>query len=230
MNQEVHPYPQATALDLAVRNRVLRNTYLLLGLSMVPTVLGAFLGVQFQFGFLRGSPFIAAMVFLAIAFGSFYLIEKYKNSAVGVALLLGFTFFMGLWLSQLLQVALKLKNGGQIIMMAGGLTAIVTVSMAAIGSMVKRDLSSMGKFLVIGAIVLLVASLANIFLQIPALSLAISSLVVMVFSAFIVYDVNRIVNGGETNYVSATLALYLNIYNVFAHLLSLLMALTGEKE
>jgi modulator of FtsH protease len=216
--------------SVAVQNRVLRNTYMLLALTMVPTVLGAFLGVQFSFGFMRGSPFLAAMIFIGCAFGFFYAIEKFKNSAIGVGLLLLFTFFMGLWLSQLLQVAFKFKNGGQMIMMAGGLTAVVTVAMATLGTVIKRDLGFMGKFLFVGAIVILCASLGNIFFQIPALSLAISSLAVLVFSAYIVYDVNRIVTGGETNYVSATLSLYLDIYNVFAHLLSLLMSLTGERD
>jgi modulator of FtsH protease len=230
MNPNIQTFPSTTPVDAVAQNRVLRNTYLLLALSLVPTVLGAFLGVQFSFGLLRGSPFLAAMVFLAVAFGFFFAIEKFKNSAIGVALLLAFTFFMGLWLSQMLQVAFKFKNGGQIIMLAGGLTAVVTVSMAALGTVIKRDLSFMGKFLFIGAVVLILVALANIFLQIPALTLAISALVVMIFSAFIVHDVNQIVMGGETNYVSATLSLYLNIYNVFSGLLTLLLSLTGEKE
>lgn len=230
MTPDLQTFPQAGQVSVLQQNRVLRNTYLLLALSMVPTVFGALLGVQFKFAFLAGSPFIAALLFLAGAFGFFFAIEKFKNSAIGVGLLLAFTFFMGLWLSQLLQVSLRFKNGATIIAMAGGMTACITFAMATLGTVIKRDLSFLGKFLFVGAVVLLLASLANIFLQIPAFSLAISCLVVLVFSAFILYDVNRIVTGGETNYVSATLALYLDIYNVFSHLLGLLMALTGERD
>lgn len=212
------------------QNRVLRNTYMLLALSMVPTVLGAMVGIQMQFSFMAGSPVMSFLLFLGIAWGFMYGIEKNKDSSLGVALLLGFTFFMGLMLSRILQVALGFSNGGGMIAMAAGGTGAVFFTMATIATVSKRDFSGMGKFLFIGMIVILLAALANIFFQIPALSLAISAAAVMVFSAYILYDISRIVQGGETNYVSATLSVYLSIYNVFVSLLHLIMALTGERD
>ncbi|HOX88395.1 MAG TPA: Bax inhibitor-1/YccA family protein [Burkholderiaceae bacterium] len=212
------------------RQRVLRNTYGLLALSLLPTVAGAWLGIQANFSLLAGSPFLGFVVFLAIAFGFFWGIERTKHSGWGVALLLGFTFFMGLMLSGLLRVALGLANGGQLIALAGGGTAAVMFVMAAVATTSKRDFSNMGKFLFVALIALLVAVVANLFLQIPALALTISTLAIVLFSAFLLYDLSRIVNGGETNYISATLAVYLSLYNIFANLLSLLMAFTGERE
>lgn len=212
------------------QNRVLRNTYLLLALSMLPTIAGALLGIQLKFSFFAGSPFIAFLVFLGIAMGFMYCIERTKNSGLGVALLLAFTFFMGLMLSRLLQVALGFSNGGNMIALAAGGTGAIFFTMAGIASVSKRDFTNMGKFLFVGMIVVLLAAVGNIFFQIPALSLAISAAVVMIFSAYILYDISRIVQGGEDNYISATLAVYLDIYNVFASLLQLIMAFTGERD
>ncbi len=203
-------------------NRVLRNTYALLALSLVPTVIGATIGVQMKFSFFAGSPFIGFMVFLGIAFGFFYAIEKTKNSAWGVAILLGFTFFMGLMMSRLIERTLGFSNGGALIATAFGGTSVIFFAMASLAATIKRDLSNMGKFLMIGVLLLIVASLANIFLQIPALMLTILVLAIGIFSALLLYDVNRIITGGETNYISATLAIYLDIYNIFTSLLSLL--------
>lgn len=204
----------------AVRNRVLRNTYWLLALSMIPTMLGAFVGVSLQVPIFSG--FMGFMIFMAIAFGFFWAIEKNKNSGVGVALLLGFTFFMGLMMTPLLTRTLGYSNGASLIMTAFGGTATILAVMATIATTSKRDFSMMGKWLTAGVIVVLIAMVANIFLGMPALSIAISVLVIGIFSAFILYDVQRIVNGGETNYVTATLALYLNVYNIFTSLLHLL--------
>ena len=204
------------------QNRVLRNTYALLALSLVPTVIGAWLGVQLKFSFLAGSPFIGFMLFLGIAFGFFYAIEKTKNSAWGVAILLGFTFFMGLMLSRLVGSVLNLNNGGTLVATAAGGTAVIFFAMATLASTIKRDLSGMGKFLMMGVLLLIVAALANIFLQMPALMLTIVVLAIGIFSALLLYDVNRIITGGETNYISATLAIYLDVYNIFSNLLALL--------
>ncbi len=214
----------------AVRNRVLRNTYWLLALSMVPTVLGAWIGVRSGFGFFAGSPFVGLIVFLAVAFGFFFAIERYKNSAVGVALLLAFTFFMGLMLSRLVGAVLGLSNGASLVMTAFGGTAAIFAVMATVATVSKRDFSGMGKWLFIGFMVVFVAAIANIWLQMPALTLTISTLAVLIFSAFILYDLQRIVNGGETNYVTATLAVYLSVYNVFSNLLALLGILGGERD
>jgi FtsH-binding integral membrane protein len=213
------------------QNRVLRNTYWLLALSMLPTVLGAWLGVQLKFSLVGGAhPALGFMLFLAIAFGFFYGIEKTKNSGMGVALLLAFTFFMGLMLSRLLTFVLGFGNGAQLIGLAFGGTAIVFTAMASIATTTKRDLSGLGKFLFVGAVMLIVAMFANIFLQIPGLMIATSLIAIGIFSAFILYDVNRVVTGGETNYVTAALAIYLDIYNVFANLLALLGITGGSSD
>jgi modulator of FtsH protease len=224
---QLDTYGQQTQVLSQGANRVLRNTYMLLALTMVPTVAGALLGVQLQFSFMAGSPFIGFLLFMGISFAFFYGIEKNKNSGLGVALLLGFTFFMGLMLSRILQVTLGFSNGGSMIAMAAGGTGAIFATMATIASVSKRDFSSMGKFLFVGVVVVLLAGVANIFFQIPALSLAISAAVVLIFSAYILYDINQIVRGGETNYVTATLAVYLDVYNVFVSLLNLIMAFTG---
>lgn len=220
----------AGAGSLAVRNRVLRNTYWLLALSLVPTVLGAWIGVASGFTFFAGSPGIGAIVFLAVAFGFFFAIEKFKNSAVGVALLLAFTFFMGLMLSRLVGAVLGFSNGATLVMTAFGGTAVILGAMATLATVSKRDFSGMGKWLFVGAIMLIVAGLANIWLQLPALMMTISVLAMVIFSLFMLVDIQRVVNGGETNYVTATLAIYLDVYNVFTSLLSLLGIFGGERD
>ena len=212
------------------QNRVLRNPYMLLGLSMIPTVLGALAGIQMGFSFLAGSPMMSFLLFLGIAWGFMWGIEKNKNSGLGVALLLGFTFFMGLMLSRILQVALGFSNGGSMIALAAGGTGAIFFTLSSIAAVSKRDFTGMGKFLFAGMILILLAAVANIFFQIPALSLTIAVAAVGIFSAYILYDISRIVQGGETNYVSATLAVYLDIYNVFVSLLQLIMAFTGERD
>ena len=212
------------------QNRVLRNTYMLLGLSMIPTVLGALVGIQVGFSFFAGSPMISFVLFLGIAWGFMWGIEKNKNSGLGVALLLGFTFFMGLMLSRILQVALGFSNGGSMIALAAGGTGAIFFTLSSVAAVSKRDFAGMGKFLFAGMILILLAAVANIFFQIPALSLTIAVAAVGIFSAYILYDISRIMQGGETNYVSATLAVYLDIYNVFVSLLQLIMAFTGERD
>ncbi|MFJ3046398.1 Bax inhibitor-1/YccA family protein [Herbaspirillum chlorophenolicum] len=229
MNQHLDTTFGHSNVGLASRNRVLRNTYWLLALSMIPTVLGAWLGVQLHFSLFTGSPMIGFVLFLAIAFGFFYAIEKTKNSGLGVAVLLGFTFFMGLMLSRLIEFTLGFSNGGALIMTAFGGTAIIFGGMATIATVSKRDFSGMGKLLFAGVLVILVASVANIFLHMPALQLAISVIAIAIFSAYILFDVQRVVNGGETNYISATLAIYLDVYNVFVNLLSILGILGGNR-
>lgn len=212
------------------QNRVLRNTYLLLALSMLPTAAGALLGVQMGFSFFAGSPLIGFLVFLGIAWGFMWGIEKHKDSGIGVALLLGFTFCMGLMLSRILQVALGFSNGASMITLAAGGTAAIMFTLSAVAANSKRDFSRMGQFLFAGVSLLLLASVANIFFQIPALTLAISAIAVGLFSAYLLYDISRIVQGGETNYISATLAVYLDLYNIFVGLLQLIMSLTGERD
>ncbi len=228
MDQIMQTYA-GNAVSADARQRVLRNTYWLLALSLVPTVLGAWVGVST--GLLaKMGPGIAAVVFLAGAFGFMFAIEKTKESGTGVAVLLGFTFFMGLMLSRLLGAVLGFKNGPSLVMTAFGGTAVIFFGMASLASVIKRDLSNMGKFLFVGALLLLVAGLVNIFLQSSALMLTLSVVAIGIFSAFMVYDLKRVIDGGETNYISATLAIYLDIYNVFQSLLALLGIFGGERE
>lgn len=215
---------------LEATNKVLRNTYALLGLSLIPTVIGAFIAMNMDFSFAQQHPFIFAIGAMAVMFGMFSAISANRNSSVGVVLLLALTFLLGLMLGPILQHALNLRNGGQIVGLAAGGTGIILLTLATIATTTKKDFSFMGKFLLVGIILLIVASLANIFLQIPAMTLAMSAIGVILFSGFILYDVSRIVNGGETNYVMATLSLYLSIYNLFTSLLQLLMGLMGGND
>jgi modulator of FtsH protease len=216
----------ALAVD---RNRVLRNTYWLLALSLLPTVLGAWVGVSTGIAQAM-SPGISLIVFLVGAFGLIYGIEKTKHSSTGVYLLLAFTFFMGLMLARLLAVVLGFKNGTSLVMTAFGGTAAVFFAMASLATVIKRDLSGMGKFLFVGAIIVFVGFLVNFFLQSSALMLTLLVVCLGVFSAFMLYDIKRVIDGGETNYVSATLAIYLDIYNVFQSLLALLGIFGGERD
>ncbi len=203
------------------RNRVLRNTYWLLALSMVPTVLGAWIGVATGAMATLGIG-MSTIVFLGGAFAFIYAIEKTKNSAAGVPVLLAFTFFMGLMLSRMLSFVLGFSNGAGLIMTAFAGTGGIFLGMAVLSTVIKRDLSAMGKFLFIGAVLVLVAMIANIFLQSSALMITLSVLVIGIFSAFILYDLQRVKNGLETNYITATLGVYISLYNVFSALLSII--------
>ena len=222
---------QAVIGSLATeQNKVLRNTYMMLGLTMIPTVIGAFIGMSINFSFMALHPFIGALAMFAVMMGLLFAVTKLRDSVWGIVALLGFTFVAGIFLGPILQVALHLKNGGQLIGMAAGGTGLIFLSLATIATVTKKDFSFMGKFLFIGLIMLVIASLANAFFQVPVMSLVISAVAIMIFSAYILFDVSQIVHGGETNYVMATLTLYLDIYNIFVNLLSLLMAFTGEKD
>jgi modulator of FtsH protease len=212
------------------QNKVLRNTYALLGLSMIPTVIGAFLGLQMNFSWMASHPFMFFIGYMVVMFGMFKLIAVNQNSSLGVVLLLGVTFLFGLMLGPILQVALDLSNGTEIIGLAAAGTGITFLSLAAIASSPARDFSYLGKFLFIGLILMILASVANIFLNIPAMSLALSGVSIMIFSGYILYDVNQIVRGGQTNYVMATLSLYLDIYNIFVNLLNILMSVMGNRD
>ena len=208
--------------------RVLRNTYWLLALSMVPTVLGAWIGVSTGLMSAMGLG-MSTIVFFVGAFGLMFAIEKYKDQAAGVPLLLAFTFFMGLMLSRLIGAVLGLANGAGLIMTAFAGTGLIFLGMASLSSIIKRDLTSMGKFLFIGMIMLIVAAIANIFLQSSALMITISVIAIGIFSAFILHDLKRVKDGEETNYITATLGVYVSLYNVFTSLLSIL-GLAGSRE
>ena len=201
--------------------RVLRNTYALLALSMIPTVLGAWIGLATGLA-ASMSGVLAMVVFMVGAFGLIFAIEKNRNSPAAVPLLLAFTFFMGLMLSRLLGFVLGLHGGAGIVMTAFAGTATIFLGMAALSSLIKRDLSALGKWLFIGAVMLMVAGIANVFLQSGALMITISVMAIGIFSAFVLHDLKRVRDGQETNYVIATLGVYLSLYNVFQNLLVLL--------
>ncbi len=212
------------------QHKVLRNTYLMLALSMIPTIIGAFIGMNLNFSFMAGSPIISSLVMFAVMIGMIMLVSSLRNSVFAIPALLGFTLVAGVFLGPILQNALRLSNGAELIALAAGGTGIIFFSMATIATVTKKDFSFMGKFLFIGLILMVVASLANLFFQIPALSLTLSAIAVLLFSAYILYDVSQIIHGGETNYVMATLSLFLNVYQLFIHLLQLLMAFAGDRD
>ena len=211
-------------------HRVLRNTYMLLALSMIPTVMGAFIGLSMDFSFMAEHPIMGTIAMIAVMFGLLWAVQANRDSGLGVVLLLAFTGVMGVFLGPILQVALGLSNGTEIIGLAAGGTGLIFFVLAGIATTSKRDFSFMGKFLMVGLVLLIVASLANLFFQIPAMQLVLSGVAVLLFSGFLLYDISRIVNGGETNYVMATLSVYLSIYNIFVNLLQLLMAFMGERD
>ena len=221
------------AADVAVTadsQRVLRNTYLLLAVSLIPTVIGAGIGYNLDFSFMRASPIISAIGILVVFYGWIFAIEKNRNSALGVGLLLGFTLFLGLLLGPLLQTVLGLSNGVQLVMMAAGGTAAAFFGLAGVASVAKRDFSGLSGFLTIGFWVIMLAIVANLFLQMPALYLALLVAIILFSSVIILWQINSIVRGGETNYVSATLTLYVSIYNIFSSLLQLLGIFGGDRD
>ena len=219
------------AQDIASRqHKVLRNTYTLLAVSLIPKAIGAAIGSNINMSFMRSSPIISFIAIMAVFFGWIWVIEKNRESSLGVVLLLGFTMFLGVLLGPLLQSVLGLKNGGQLVMMAAGGTAAVFAVMSGIATTTKRDLSSMGNFLTIGVVVIMLAVVANLFFASPVLHLVILSGFVLLSSAMILWQVNSIVKGGETNYISATLTLYISIYNLFSSLLQLLGIIGGDRD
>jgi modulator of FtsH protease len=220
---------QSSALAIQ-QNRVLRNTYFLLALSLIPTAIGAVIGTNLDLSFLRSNPMLAFFGIMIVFYGWIFAIEKNRNSGLGVGLLLGFTLFMGLLLGPLFQQVLGFRNGATLIAMAAGGTAAVFFAMAAIATTTKRDLSGMGKFLMVGAIVLMLAVVANVFFQNMMVHLTIVSLFVLFSTLVILWQINSIVRGGETNYVSATLTLYVSIYNLFTSLLQLLGIFGGSRD
>ena len=228
MNEQIHTFDY-DLVPAQERNRVMRNTYWLLALSLLPTVLGAWLGVSTGIG-QAFSGVMGMILMLAGAFGFIYAIERTKESAAGVYVLLGFTIFMGLVLSRMIAMVLGFKNGAELVMTAFGGTAGVFFLMASLATVIKRDLSGMAKWLMVGVVVLMVGSLINIFVGSSVGMMVISMLSMFIFSAFMLYDLKQIIDGGETNYISATLTLYLDVINVFQSLLALLGIFGGERE
>jgi len=214
----------------AQQQRVLRNTYALLALSLIPTAIGAAIGTNIDLGFMRSSPILSFFVILAVFYGWIYAIERNRNSPLGVGLLLGFTLFMGLLLGPLFQSVLGFKNGVQLVMMATGGTAAVFFGLAGVASSTTRDFSFLSKFLFVGFIVIMLAIVANVFFASPVVHLTVLGAIILFSSAAILWQVNSIVRGGETNYVSATLTLYVSLYNMFSSLLQLLGIFGGSRD
>ncbi|HQR11124.1 MAG TPA: Bax inhibitor-1/YccA family protein [Casimicrobiaceae bacterium] len=213
------------------QNNVLRNTYWLLALSMLPTVAGAFVGSQLNFyAQFAAHPVATPLLMLAAMFGMLFVVTALRNSAWGIVALFGFTFVAGLMLTPILTVAAGFRNGWQLVGLAGVMTAAIFFTMAMVATVSKRDFSSMGKFLMVGTVVLIVASIANLFFQMPALSVALSAITVLIFSAWLLHDLSNLVRGGETNYIMATMNLFLNLFNIFVSLLNLLLAFTGQRD
>ena len=225
-------YPSdAGVLDLATQqHRVLRNTYLLLALSLIPTVIGAAIGTNIDMSFMRTSPIVSFIAMLAFFYGGIWLIERNRDSSMGVVYLLGFTFFMGLLLGPLLAKVGGLRNGSQLVMLAAGGTAAVFFGMSALASSTKRDFSKLSGCLTVGAIVIMLAVVANLFFQSPLLHIVLLGGFVVLSSVMILWQINEIVRGGETNYISATLSLYISIYNLFSSLLQLLGIVGGDRD
>ena len=232
MQPELQPIqtrdPYATQEVSLRRNRVLTNTYWLLAISLIPTAIGAAIGTNIELGFLRTNPMLSFFAILAIFYGWIFAIERNRNSVVGVVLLLGFTLFLGLLLGPLFHKVLGFRNGTQLVMLAAGGTAAVFFVMAGIASTTKRDLTGLGNFLAVGGIVIMLAVVANVFFASPVMYLVLVSAFVLFSSLVILYQLNAIVKGGETNYISATLTLYVAIYNLFSSLLQLLGIFGGS--
>jgi modulator of FtsH protease len=229
MQPDIQASSQTTQLAL-IQHKVLRNTYMMLGLTMIPTVIGAIAGTATNFSFLAQYPIMGPLLMLAAMFGLMFAVAATRNSIWGVILLLAFTFVMGWWLGPMLQYALQFRNGGQLVGVAAGGTGLIFFTLAGIATVTRKDFSFMGKFLMVGLILLIIASIANLFFQVPVASMTISALVILLFSGYILYDVSQIVHGGETNYVMATLKIYLDIYNIFVNLLNLLLAFSGQRD
>ena len=219
---------QGTAGALsAERNKVLRNTYWLLALCLLPTVLGAWIGVST--GITRNIGGIVGMVLFIGGMMAFqFAIYRFRNSGMGVAILMAFTFFMGLMLSRLLGVVLGMGNGTTLVMAAFASTAGVFFTMATLATVIKRDLSGMGRWLFAGMIAILIAAVVNIFIGSSAMMLALTALSTLVFSLYMLYDVKNIVDGGETNYIVAATQLFIDIFAVFQNLLALFGIMGGD--
>lgn len=231
MNDQIYSNPNGFgyAVSQEQRNKVLRNTYWLLALSLIPTVLGAWVGVSTGITRSLGGG-MGMIVFLAGAFGFMFAIEKTKNSAAGIPVLLAFTFFMGLMLSRMISMVLGFKNGTSLVMTAFGGTAGVFFVIASLASVIKKDLSGMSKWLFWGTVVLMIGSIINIFVGSTMGMAAMSTLAIGIFSAYMLYDIKQVVDGGETNYITATLAIYLDLFNIFQSLLALLGIFGGERD
>lgn len=226
-NYQQQPYTADLQSD-ASRQQVMRNTYLLLALSLVPTAIGALIGINLSFMFLASSPIIGSLALIGGMYFLMFLVQKNRYSFAGVMWLMVFTCLMGVLLGPLFQFALRIPNGSQLILLAALLTSAVFFVMSAIAFTIKRETPFLTNFLAIGGVVILIAMLANIFLHLPAMHLVLCGAFVVFSSLMILWQLNQIVIGGETSYIAATLSLYVSLYNLFTSLLQIIMALSGN--
>lgn len=218
-NMSFQTATKSSAIEI---NKVLKNTYMLLSMTL------AFSAVTAGISMAMNLPHGAALIMMLVAFGLMFVVNKKADSASGVYWIFAFTGLMGASLGPMLSAYAAMPGGPAMIMQALGGTALIFFALSGYALTSKKDFSFMGGFLMVGLIVVLVAMVANFFFAIPALSLAISAAVIMIMSGLILYDTSRIINGGERNYIRATVSLYLNIYNIFVHLLSLLGVLGND--
>lgn len=221
-NKQLYTADSFAVESALATNKVLKNTYLLLGMTLVFSAMTA--GLAMAMGLSHGVAVILALV----GFGLLFVVNKMADTSKGLLAIFAFAGVEGASIGPMLSHYLAMPNGPSLVMQALGGTAIVFFGLSAYALTTKKDFSYMGGFLMVGLIVAIVAMIANIFLAIPALSLTISAAVVMIMSGLILFDTSRIINGGETNYIRATVSLYLDVLNLFIHLLHLLTALGGD--
>lgn len=206
----------SAALPAVEVNKVLKNTYMLLGMTLLFSAVTA--GASMAIGLGHG----AALICMIGAFISMFVVHKTADSGAGLAWIFVFTGLLGASIGPMLSYYLALPSGPELVMQALGGTAIIFFGLSGYALTSRKDFSFMGGFLFVGLLVAVIASIANIFLGIPALSLAVSSAIILIMSGLILFDTSRIIHGGETNYIRATVSLYLSIYNIFVHLLAIL--------
>ncbi len=221
-DKSLHNMNAAGMESVLSTNKVLKNTYMLLSMTLVFSAVTASISMAMGLG--HG----AALILSLVGFGLLFVVNRTADSSKGIIAIFAFTGVMGASIGPMLNYYLAMPNGPELVMQAMGGTAIVFFGLSAYALTTRKDFSYMGGFLLVGLLVAVVAMIANIFLAIPALSLTISAAIVMIMSGLILFDTSRIINGGETNYIRATVSLYLDIYNLFIHLLHLLSALSGR--
>lgn len=204
-------------------NKVLKNTYILLSVTLLFSAATAWLAKS------MGMPFIHPLITLGIFFGLIFGLSRLQNSVWSLPLVFILTGFLGATLGPILNVYMSSASGESVVMMALGGTGAIFLGLSGYVLTTRKDFSFMGGFLVVGALVAMLAMLANLFFQVPAVSLTISAVVILLMSGFILFDTSRIIHGGETNYVMATVSLYLSIYNIFVSLLQLLGFFSREE-
>lgn len=213
----------------APQNTVLRKTYGLLGLAFIPCMAGAYLGSQFNFAAVMGHFWITIIAFFAFFYGMCFAIEKNRYSQVGVLLLMVLTFGLGFMLGPILQYSTVFGNGAKLVGMAAAMTAGVFFVMAAMARRTKADMNALGRFLMVGAVVLMVGVVTNLFLKLPVLSLTIAAGFVIFSALLIMWQIKTVIDGGEDSHISAALTIFISLYNIFSSLLRILLAFAAEE-